>query len=66
MGTWLPQGRVVAARVGVEELIDWGRRADHFVRFTLDPTRKGDYPPLLWWDDTSGEGGMSSPHFRSF
>ena len=33
-------------------LIDWRRRAEDFLGFTLDPVRKGDYLPLMWWDDS--------------
>ena len=33
-------------------LIDWRQRSEDFLRFTLDPVRKGDYLPLMWWDDS--------------
>lgn len=33
-------------------LIDWRQRAEAFLSFTLDPVRKGDYLPLMWWDDS--------------
>ena len=33
-------------------LIDWHQRAEDFLAFTLDPVRKGDYLPLMWWDDS--------------
>ena len=35
------------------QCIDWHQRAGDFVAFTLDPVRKGDYLPLMWWDDTT-------------
>jgi hypothetical protein len=38
------------------KLIDWRQRAEDFVSFTLDPTRRGDYLPLMWWDDTKIDG----------
>jgi hypothetical protein len=41
-----------AARSGGSLLIDWRKRADDFVTFALDPTAKGDFLPLMWWDDT--------------
>jgi len=33
-------------------LIDWHQRAEAFLAFTLDPVRKGEYLPLMWWDDS--------------
>jgi hypothetical protein len=33
-------------------LIDWQQRAEDFITFSLDPVRKGEYLPLMWWDDS--------------
>ena len=33
-------------------LIDWQQRAQDFITFSLDPVRKGEYLPLMWWDDS--------------
>jgi hypothetical protein len=38
------------------QLIDWRQRTEDFLRFTLDPVRKGDYLPLMWWDDSKVNG----------
>jgi hypothetical protein len=34
------------------QLIDWRQRAEDFLSFSLDPTRQGEYLPLMWWDDS--------------
>ena len=34
------------------ELIDWRKRSGDFVKFSLDPIARGEYLPLMWWDDT--------------
>ena len=33
-------------------LKDWKKVARDYDRFVFDPTIKGEYLPLLWWDDT--------------
>jgi hypothetical protein len=33
-------------------LKDWKKTAIAYDRFVFDPTLKGEYLPLLWWDDT--------------
>ena len=34
------------------QLLDWRKRTESFLDAVLDPTAKGDYLPLMWWDDT--------------
>lgn len=34
------------------KLIDWRQRSEDFLTITLDPLRKGEYLPLMWWDDS--------------
>lgn len=41
-------------------LIDWRDRSESFVRFALDPTRQGEFLPLMWWDDTQLEGRQTT------
>ena len=41
-------------------LIDWRGRADDFLAFALDPTRKGDYLPLMWWDDSKARENQAT------
>ena len=38
------------------ELIDWRQRSSDYVRFALDPSKQGEYLPLMWWDDSQIEG----------
>jgi len=33
-------------------LLDWRQRCGAFLDAVLDPTARGDYLPLLWWDDS--------------
>jgi hypothetical protein len=33
-------------------LLDWRSRTESFLDAVLDPTRQGDYLPLMWWDDS--------------
>ena len=41
-------------------LIDWHGRADDFLAFVLDPVRKGDYLPLMWWDDSKARENQAT------
>jgi hypothetical protein len=34
------------------QLLDWRKRTESFLDAALDPTSKGEYLPLLWWDDS--------------
>jgi hypothetical protein len=33
-------------------LLDWQERTCDFLDVVLDPTRRGEYLPVMWWDDT--------------
>jgi hypothetical protein len=41
-------------------LIDWHKRADDFLAFVLDPVRRGDYLPLMWWDDSKAKENLAT------
>ena len=36
------------------QLLDWRSRSTDFVRFALNPEGKGEYLPVMWWDETPG------------
>ena len=35
-------------------LLDWRTRSTDFVRFALNPEGRGEYLPVMWWDETPG------------
>lgn len=47
-------------------LIDWRQRTEDFLTFTLDPVRKGDYLPLMWWNETKAPWKETTFGFPSY
>jgi hypothetical protein len=47
-------------------LIDWHQRAQDFITFTLDPVRKGEYLPLMWWNDSKTDSKQKTFGLTSY